>query len=154
MRSIRLLYSKPSQCKSEWPQMVVVVTRDNEIHYIFRFEDLFPATPYTNLTEELIKEKLQLSDAYAEYPLAKITNGFISKIQTQFYQKVFKSRIDILYDLCKASYSEHNINRYAVVDLATIKKIGYFLKTDRDRVITETIKRFKQSLNKKKICPK
>lgn len=99
------------------------------------FEDIFPAKPYEVLPKpaEVIGyiKKYQI---YTEYPLAKMDDEFVAKIEERFEQSVLDMRVDILArEMKQAGYSSKNFSEYAMEDVAKSKRIKFFIKNEKLR---------------------
>ncbi|CAI6352916.1 unnamed protein product [Macrosiphum euphorbiae] len=93
------------------------------------FEDLFPLEPYIKFDAEEWRALIRDCQAFEEYPSATIDLFYVEKLGDRFDGAVYIRRAEILAEeMTKEKYTKNNYSEHAVIDLAKMRKISYFLK--------------------------
>jgi len=104
--------------------------------------EVFGNEPYINMTDECVREKLDGCDSLHKHPGAVITESFVNTVKSRFDENVMEGRIEIIYEIARQIYDKHTITRHAIVDITKQKKIFYFLKQHKERMMSIILKRF------------
>jgi len=94
------------------------------------------------MTEECVREKLDGCDALYNHPGAVITDSFVNTVRSKYDENVMEERVKIIYELAQLYYKKHNITRHAIVDVTKQKRITYFMRQHKDKMISCILKKF------------
>jgi len=111
-------------------------------YFYFSFHEVFGRD--INMTENFVREKLGDSDAINKYPRAVVTDSFVNVVLARYEKDVTDDRCAIMVNNAKELYSSDNINRHAIVQIAKDKRISYFLRQNKEKMISLVLKRFKK----------
>lgn len=92
-------------------------------------------------------DSLKESEIFSKYPLAVIGEEAFSAYRYRWESSVLHKRSEILTEYArKEGYNYKNISRIAILDVARLKKIRYFLEDTRvkDKMLHLVIKNIKK----------